>query len=594
MLNTQLLNREMFLYRIVTILFISLVFLSISGCNNLSTQQREDIVAEIDGIESISFNELNKYYNDQLYNLRYPDSELDGYKSALNELIVKHRKEIDFVKSGLNQDSVLLQSIMRTINEEVVVMYFNDEFLSKYINEESIQNYYEDMGRKVTYRQIVLKRPPNAPKSVIDSLETVVNQIRNEIPYTDFGKLVRKYSEHQESAQNNGYMPPLTWENSATNPLINQIFNMNEGTTRALANANGFYIINVEKVEEIETPPLEEIGYKIVENLRKTYLDRSLEEFSDMKDNIISSSTFEWNQEAINQLLEWGKQRNFYTEHYQETFKEAIKNGNNFNILNYEKGKVDLRRLLIMINDILIPGKPDNLSEDDLKGFIEEALRSELIVKKAREMGKHEGLLGLDTPSSAIKSQFEWLYTEQIVDSKIPEPTEQKLREFYESEKDSLLFQFAKVNIYVRMFDSMEAARQFREKITQGQTFEEATNRTYKVKTYIINKEGEIVSFLSTEDPYLGVAAFELEEGKVSQPIEFNHPENGRQYAVFKSARKLEEKILDYSEVQNIEKKFRDFYFNLNSKSMRKNLENKYPATIHTERLESKVANLRN
>ncbi|MEX0720466.1 MAG: peptidyl-prolyl cis-trans isomerase [Balneolaceae bacterium] len=578
------------LYNInIKLLLVSFALFVCYGCTN-KPSSKLDKVAEIGGVTNISFSEVNQYYKNLLYDRRYPESKLDGYKAALNDLIVRRQKEIDFVESGMAKDSLILKSLQRLINEEIIVQYFNEEYLPKYINEETIQRYYVDMAREVTYRQIVLNKPKNASKAEISALRNTANKIKEALRNNeDAGKLALQYSQHKKSAQNGGYMPPITWQESTSNALIQMIFNMNEGVIQALENPNAFYIIVVEKVKIVDVPPLKEVREDIEKNLREIYLDRTLEEYTVIKEDMVDINSFVWNEDALEQLIRWAKQNRFYEIHYENTFQKAIDKGNNFVILSHSKGEVDLANYLQLVNEVLIPGKP-NMSKNELKDFIEEAVKTSLVVKMAKEMGKGENLLTFDTPSSAISNQYERLYTQKRINSQIPEPTEASLRSFYEAEKDSLFYQLAKVTVHAKIFNEKEPADNLWSKIQQGQSFEEATNRSYKVKTYIINRDGQIESFLSKEPPYFGEIAFGLDEGEVAGPVEFVDSDNNKQYAIIKSAAKKKERQLEYSEIKNIEKAFREYHKNRLVNSLKNELKKKYPATIHYEVLEQHIS----
>ncbi|SMO42590.1 peptidylprolyl isomerase [Gracilimonas mengyeensis] len=568
---------------------VGVALLFMYSCSNQEDGRAYDVIAEVENIGDITFADLHNYYDSYLYHLRYPNDKQKGYKEALEELIVKRRKEAEFINTQMYTDEELMEPIQRSVNEEIRARYFEDEFLSRYINEESIEDYYESMGRKVEYRQIVINKPAEPVEGQLSAIRDTVNLIVSELMVgEDFGTYVERYSQHQPSLENAGYMPPISWKNVAQSPMYQTIYNMSEGDLRALENRRAFHIINVTDVGKTEKPPLVEVENQIRKNLRELYLDRALEEYTELKNNIINADSFEWNELALDELTEWGKQEGFYGGAYKQVLSEAIASGNNKTIVTHENGSVDYQKYLQLLNTILIPGKEENISKEDLKKFIDDAVRTELILEQSKKAGADSEIL-TENATSILRFHYERMYTRRHITEQIPEPTDEALRSFYEAHKDSLLYQFAKSILYVKPFGTEAEAEEMMQKINAGQSFEQAANRRYQVKTFIINKQGEIEAHLSDEKPYLGEVAFDLKEGEVEGPVSYSEDDTETKYAVVKNSFRQEARVRDFSEIKDIAKQFREFKRGEISKQVRENLSQKYPANIYQDILEQKI-----
>lgn len=367
---------------------------------------------------------------------------------------------------------------------------------------------------------------------------------------------------------------------------------MSENVVRTLETSKGYYIIKVGEINKIDIPPLPEVREDIEYNMRELYLNRSLQEYDEMKKNLIDENSYEWNEEALEQLVQWSKQEGFYEEYYQDTLQQALERGNNFIILTHGNGKVDLQKFLDLLNKILIPGNPDNLSRQDFIKFIDDAIRTELIVQQAKDLGYNENIISYNNESSVIRYYLWKLYNKAKIQANIPEPTQANLRQFYEAHKDSLLYQFAKVNLFVKGFETRSEAEEMWSKIEASMSFEEAADKTYEINTLIIDFNGDTLSFISREKPYLKNHAFELEEGEVAGPVQYEHDNKGTQFAIIKSARKLPAKQLAFDEVKDIERKYRDYYIKKLEREVREKLEEKYPTTVYNDVLQEKVNSL--
>ena len=124
-------------------------------------------------------------------------------------------KRVDFFESHLDKNRALIQSISRIINEALVANYFEKQYLDKYTNDEFARKVYGIMNKSVEYREIILKKPKGASKSELSKIEKKALNIKTEIENgADFNTMIQNYSQDKQSVQNNGYEPPVVWNQS--------------------------------------------------------------------------------------------------------------------------------------------------------------------------------------------------------------------------------------------------------------------------------------------------------------------------------------------------------------------------------------------
>lgn len=555
---------------------IHLIFIVgiLTNCSNI--QQREaDIVASVKGIGDISFNELQNHYRDYQFDLKYRDNPEQGYQEALQSLVLFKRKVADFKNEEMYENKKLMSPIQRYVNEEIRRLYFEEEYLGKYINEASITSYYQLINKEITYQQLVLNKFYNQNTNPAINVKSRIDQILSEINSgTDFDILVSRYSEDITS-NNNGLMPPINWRNGWLNSTNRAISSMNIGDIEVLESESIYYIIKISDIKIIDIPQLNDIRPTIIKNLREQYLDRALQEFAFMEDNIVDTKDFEWNEEAIKEITSWSKDDSFFLGRYKDTINEAINLSNNKTIISNNLEDIKYDDLLYFLNDLLIPGIEKDISKNDLKNYIIEAIRTDLIIQKAKDLGYDEKIL-TENATDALEFQYQKIYTIENVDNNLPTANETILKEFYNEHKDSLLYQYALTSIYVKLFDEKSDALKMIENINTGESFEQAANRTYKVKSFIKNKKGKISSYYSKEEPILGNIAFEMEPNEIIGPIntyELSIPK----FAVIKSSRKIEEKVPTFNEIENLEKRFEAYYREQLNQRVKDVLASKYP-----------------
>ena len=558
---------------------IHLIFIAgiLTNCSNI--QQREaDIVASVKGIGDISFNELQNHYRDYQFDLKYRDNPEQGYQEALQSLVLFRRKVADFKNEEMYENKKLMSPIQRYVNEEIRRLYFEEEYLGKYINEASITSYYQLINKEITYQQLVLNKFYNQNTNPDINVKSRIDQILSEINSgTDFDILVSRYSEDITS-NNNGLMPPINWRNGWLNSTNRAISSMNIGDIEVLESESMYYIIKISDIKIIDIPQLNDIRPTIIKNLREQYLDRALQEFAFMEDNIVDIKDFKWNEEVIKEIAGWSKDDSFFLGKYKDTINEAINMSNNKTIISNDLEDIRYDDLLYFLNDILIPGIEKDISENDLKNYIIEAIRTDLIINKAKDLGYNEKIL-TENATDALEFQYQKIYTIENIDNKLPTPNDKVLKEFYNEHKDSLLYQYALTSIYVKLFDEKSEALKMIENINAGESFEQAANRTYKVKSFIKNKEGKINSYYSNEEPIFGNIAFEMEPNEIIGPIN-TYELDVQKFAVIKSSRIIEEKVPTFNEIENLEKRFEAYYREQLNQRVKDVLASKYPVIM--------------
>jgi hypothetical protein len=569
--------------------FIAIYFFTISLTASSSKHiQDNDVIASINNEYTFTFSDLRQYVFDWSYNKKYRNIK-EGYSAALEAMITNQLKRIDFFARGLNKDEKLIQGIHRIIKEEINIEYYNTQYLSKYTNDDYAKKIYGIIDRQVTYQRILLRWLPNYSKTQKDSVQKKAMDIRDEITNgKDFRQLVKQYSQDSISINTNGFVPPVGWEQCLSDPMGEAIFNLKSGDIRVLNALEGLFIIRVFEVKKLTVEPFEQIKTELKSKLKNIYLDKSLAEFQKDKEKSVDESSIKWNNEAIIKLIKWSEIPDFYLNIYQDTLQNAISK-NNFIILTYQDGQIDLKDYLNLLNNIVIPRFGNTIKVDDIKSYIIEALRTVKVIEKAEKLGIEDKLFNIKTNNPVLKSQIVLLYNQAVIDSQIPKPTDEILHKFYNERKDSLYYQFHKVNVYTMIFPDENQAQEVMQKIKAGTPFEKMSGK-YLVKTFILEHDGKIKSYLSNEEPFLGETAFKLNLNETTGPVKYHDPEKGEQYAVIKCINIRPEKQLSFDDVKKtIVADYSNYNREIMMKKVRDQLWKKYDVEIFEDVISKKI-----
>ena len=578
--------------RYPVLLLVFLLIIILNGCKSNESPENEsekNIVAKYDGERTITFSELDKFVKDWLYYKKFKERS-DAYNNALNDLLISQFKRMDFFEKGLDRNQKLIQGISRIINEELVSEYFETQYLDKYANLEQAEKVYKIMDKQVTAQQIVLNKPKSATPTQLDSLRKEAIKIKSEIEAGgDINLLAQQYSDDKQSLANNSFMSTVDWMQSISDPVAGIIFSLNKNDVRVLNEDSDFRIVKIDDVKKIHIEPFDRIKNEIITDLKNMYYNKSMDEFEKEKKGLIDESSFKWNETALKQLVKWSNEPNFYKDKYKETFKNALANNDNKTILVFSKGKVDYKEYLRLLDNILILQHQERkYKEDDIKNFILEAIRIDLIVKKANSLDLKKEIFNPFTNNLTLKYQLVYLYNRAEIETKIPEITDEALRQFFKENENTLYYQLEKRNIFVMVFPDKEQAENASKKINSGIPFEKVKG-SYLVKTYVKERNGEIKSYLNDEKPVFGEIAFKMKESEVSAPVKFDDEDNQTKYAILKCYHIRPEKQLTFDDVKNsITEDFKNYYKKKIEKETEERLKNKY----HPEIFEDVLTNL--
>ena len=572
------------------ILLAILIITIFAGCKS-NDKPEKNIVATYDGGHKVTISELNKFISDWLYTKRFPKKS-DAFHNGLHDLLLRQFKRMDFFAEGLDKNKELIKSVQRVINEELVTSYFEKEYLGKYANEETAKNVYKNMNKQVIAQQIVLQKPKGASAAQIDSIKQKALNISSEIAAgKDFNSLVKQYSQDKQSAGNDGYMPPVEWKQSISDPVGNVIFRLNVNDVRVLNDNKAIRIVKVVKINNIPVDSFDKAKNGILKYLKNAYYEVGIDDYEKDKKKLIDENSLKWNENALRQIMNWSNELNFYRDKYKETFNNAIANNDNKTILTYNKGKVDFKEYLWLLNNILtLPESKKNVTVDYLKKFILEAIRTKFIVEKADSLDLIKEIFNPFTDNPVLKFRLVYLYNQAEVEAKIPDTTDEALHQFFKANENGMYYQLEKRNIFVMVFPNKDEAEKALEKIKQGTPFEKISG-SYLVKTYIKDRNGEIKTFRNNDKPVFGEVSFKMKESEVSGPIKFEDASNQTKYAVLKCYHIRPEKQLTFEDVKNtIAKDFRDYYREKIEQEVEKKLMDKYHPVINEDVLANLIS----
>ncbi|MGD8779038.1 MAG: peptidylprolyl isomerase [Ignavibacteria bacterium] len=570
-------------------LFFLILSLILVGCANNKIKDKDKIVAMIGEDYKVTLGDLKQYIADWNYDRRFGGGA-KTYNFALNKLIFNQLKRFDFFDRKLNENQDLMKKIRPFINNELIRKYFDKEFMQKYVNEKKAAEAYKEMDKEVICNDVFLPFSEKPSKNQLDSLKTLASEIEKGISNNEeIDAVINVYSSRNSIMSNVKY---ITWTQSMNDPVAYIAFKLKVGSTQVIQAYNGFHVIKIIGLKKIKPEPFDKVKDKILSDLKMGYYQEYNNQYDNFRDKLIDKKSVKWNKAGLDQLIKWSKNDDhFYTEAYKDTMQNAIQKGDNFEILSYNNGKVNLKEFLRLLEEVVALSPTLVLSANNVKDFILDAVYDDNVVKAAQNMGIEAEFVNPYTDVKIIKGRLAYLYNQAVIEGSIPEATPEALKKFYQDQKDSIFYQLKKINIYTRIYsDSVKAASEIKE-INKGTPFEKVSNRWF-VKTFIRERDGSLKSFGSKELPYLAEAAFKLGLNEVAGPVEYLDAEKGKQFAVIKCIRIRPEKQLTYDDVKGkrIVEEFNNYYRQKISDEVEVKLKKKYGVKIFEDVLSEAIA----
>ncbi len=548
-----------------------------------------EVVAKVGKDYLVTLKELRQYIADWHYQYRFR-TKSDIYRNALKDLIVNRLKIFDFFDRRLNENQDLMEKIRRIINNELMNAFFDKSFVEKYANEKTAAEAYKEMDKEIICNDITLPMPADPTKEKLDSLKTITLRIETGLSKNhDIESLIKLYSlrDFKLNAKRK-----VTWSETMVDPVANVIFGLQKGFTRVVESVDGFHIVKVLDIRKIKLEPFEKMKDKIISQLQKGYYQAYNNAYDDFRRGLVDKSSIKWNQSGLDQIVKWSSESaTFYGGAYKDTIENAIRNGNNFEILSYNNGNVDLKEYLRLLEEVVVLNPNIVLGPSSVKDFILDAVYDNNVVIAAKKLGLEKKLVNPYTQNPVIADRLLYLYNQAVIEGSIPEATPEALHRFYEDHKDLIFYQLKKVYIYARIYsDSAKAAADINE-IGKGTPFEKVSD-AWLDKIFIRERDGSLKAYRTAGGDYLAKAAFKLSLNESAGPIEYYDSTEGKQFAVIKCVQIYPEKQLTYDDVKGkkIDEEFTNYYRQKISDEVNARLKKKYRVEIFEKVLSEAIA----
>ena len=521
-----------------------------SSVTSRAVAQPHRVVATVGEDVDITIQDIVQYL--QLRDdLVYSMSRADARRAALDILIAQRLKQIDFFARGYHDDPAFKESVSRIVTEELVLAYGEERYENRYLNEERIREEHDLMGRRVIYSEWVVDKSsdmtPEQLRLLRQEIRTGRDAIESGASLQDAERRLRREMPIATSRVREGR---LTWQETVTSPRNLLIFRSEPGEVRSFEGPNSISVVRVDQFEPRTVRPLEDVREEIVEALQGWYAQAATDAFRGEWTSVIDAGSTQWSTEAVQQIGRWARTSGFLSGDYRSIVPQYVRANGDLTIVSDGMAQLQLSELPRVFDNVLILSEGGSYTEDVIRDFVLEAIRTEEIANRARAIGLEADILTPNTPSPGLRNAFIRFYNQRHVDAQVPAATDNRLRAFYQQHVDSMFYQLRSANIQIIERSTREEIDSIWEEIQRGVRFEVASSRRLN-RVYRINSDGEVVSNVRSEPAYFADIAFDLEEGDVAGPVAFETVEGDTRYAIIRSGSQREARRLPFEEVED-------------------------------------------
>ncbi len=572
------------------LLFVILVLASVAGAQKKPTMIDENkAVARLDNNFLVTLKDLRQYIDDWNLQRRFFDRSV-MYRTALNDLIVRRLEVFDFFERRLNENQELMGNIRRDINNELMNAFFDKTFVEKYANEKTAAEAYKEMGKEIICTEITIPMPADPTNGNLDSLRTIAIRIENGLSKNyRIDSLTKSYALDHFAFNSRRR---VTWSEALRDPVAGVMFRLQKGFTRVIEAADWFHIVKVLNIRKVKLGPFKDMKDNIVSQLKKGYYEAYNNAYDDFRRGLVDKRAVKWNQSGLDQLVKWSAENEtFYQGAYKDTINNAIRNGNNFEILSYKNVKVDLKEYLRLLEEVIYLYPNTYLTSKNVKEFILDGVYDNNVIMAAIKNGLDKKLISPYTHNNVIVQRLCYLFNQAVIEANIPQATPEALRTFYEDHKDPIFYQLKKVYIYARVYSDSAKAAEDIDEIHRGTRFEKVKDY-WLVKVFIRERDGSLKAYKTSGGDYLAKAAFALDLNESAGPVVYEDSTGSKQFAVLKCIKIEPEKQLTYDDVkgERLEQGFKDYYRQKISDDVVAKLKKKYGVEIFENVLSGEIA----
>ena len=501
-------------------------------------------------IDGVSFDEQDFY--SKYSKSEWVKSSAGQKDRILKDYVKRESASLAAVEEGFLFNPVLKNKLFNVQNQILVNLVYDYTVAFPLISKQSLALSRSNLKKEVFIRHLLISHntsvisspPTRSSKEALSLIKTIKDSLKS--TENSFGYFSKTYSDDPSAPRNEGVLGWLQWGVTPMN-FQSSVWSLNLGeVSDVIETEYGFHLVVVDSIRSSEFSIYDSDSYEYAVQRSSLVSVRDL----------LKDASFAYDREILSErVITHEKQVDILFNQMLESKQELSNLGQNFDFTDFIKN-LDLSSVLFSVDKKLYGLKwflpqvsqfprskiPDFTSTQDLVNFLQNIIMQKIAIKDGSKMGLIDNdyfkkRVGVEQSRILYDS-----YLKHLVNS-VETPDSSSVKAYYNKNKNEKYFEPEKVVVRQIKVASKDLSDSLYVVLSSDDSLFGALSSEFSL--VYSQTEGLMDPFERGKFNYMGEAAFKLDVGVISKPIE--NPD--KTFSIIVVEEKIDKKIIPINRV---------------------------------------------
>tara|TARA_B000000609_G_scaffold156889_1_gene150276 strand:+ start:1354 stop:3051 length:1698 start_codon:yes stop_codon:yes gene_type:complete len=501
-------------------------------------------------IDGVSFDEQDFY--SKYSKSEWVKSSAGQKDRILKDYVKRESASLAAVEEGFLFNPILINKLFNVQNQILVNLVYDYTVAFPLISKQSLALSRSNLKKEVFIRHLLISHnssvisspPTRSSKEALSLIKTIKDSLKS--TENSFGYFSKTYSDDPSAPRNEGVLGWLQWGVTPMN-FQSSVWSLNLGEiSDVIETEYGFHLVVVDSVRSSEFSIYDSDSYEYAVQRSSLVSVRDL----------LKDASFAYDREILSErVITYEKQVDILFNQMLESKKELLSLGKIFDFTDFIKN-LDLGSVLFSVDGKLYGLKwflpqvsqfpkskiPDFTSSQDLVNFLQNIIMQKIAIEEGSKMGLIDNdyfkkRVGVEQSRILYDS-----YLKHLVNS-VETPDSSSVKTYYNKNKEEKYFEPEKVVVRQIKVASKNLSDSLYVVLSSDDSLFGALSSEFSL--VYSQTEGLMDPFERGKFNYMGEAAFKLDVGVISKPIE--NPD--KTFSIIVVEEKIDKKIIPINRV---------------------------------------------
>jgi len=501
-------------------------------------------------IDGVSFDEQDFY--SKYSKSEWVKSSAGQKDRILKDYVKRESASLAAVEEGFLFNPILINKLFNVQNQVLVNLVYDYTVAFPLISKQSLALSRSNLKKEVFIRHLLISHnssvisspPTRSSKEALSLIKTIKDSLKS--TENSFGYFSKTYSDDPSAPRNEGVLGWLQWGVTPMN-FQSSVWSLNLGeVSDVIETEYGFHLVVVDSIRSSEFSIYDSDSYEYAVQRSSLVSVRDL----------LKDASFAYDREVLSErVITHEKQVDILFNQMLESKKELLSLGKSFDFTDFIKN-LDLGSVLFSVDGKLYGPKwflpqvsqfpkskiPDFTSSQDLVNFLQNIIMQKIAIEEGSKMGLIDNdyfkkRVGVEQSRILYDS-----YLKHLVNS-VETPDSSSVKTYYNKNKEEKYFEPEKVVVRQIKVASKNLSDSLYVVLSSDDSLFGALSSEFSL--VYSQTEGLMDPFERGKFNYMGEAAFKLDVGVISKPIE--NPD--KTFSIIVVEEKIDKKIIPINRV---------------------------------------------